>query len=453
MDGAPRRWYAELAWLGGARETVDERVLITTAGERVAAVELGRDPPPDARRLPGLVLPALANAHSHAFHRALRGRAQGGAGDFWSWRERMYALAARIEPDSYLELARATYAEMALAGIAAVGEFHYLHHPPGGGRYADPNAMALALLRAAAEAGVRITLLDTCYLQADADGTPLEGVQRRFGDGDAAGWAQRAERLAPAATAAGALLGAAIHSVRAVPPAAMAEVAVWAAERRAPLHLHLSEQPRENQACLEATGRTPAALAADLGVLGERTTVVHATHVTAGDVELLGAAGTTACLCPTTERDLADGIGPARPLAQAGCPLALGSDSHAVIDLFEEARAVELDERLLTGRRGQHRPVDLLRAATIGGMRSLGWDAGSIEPGRLADLVALRLDSPRLAGAPPEDLLAAAVFAATAADVADLVVGGREVVAGGRHLLVEDVPGALWKSIAALSPP
>src|SRR6266699_3331518 len=187
MDGAPRRWYAELAWLGGARETVDERVLITTAGDRVVAVEPGRDPPPDARRLPGLVLPALANAHSHAFHRALRGRAQGGAGDFWSWRERMYALAARIEPDSYLELARATYAEMALAGIAAVGEFHYLHHPPGGGRYADPNAMALALLRAAAEAGVRITLLDTCYLQADADGTPLEGVQRRFGDGDAAG--------------------------------------------------------------------------------------------------------------------------------------------------------------------------------------------------------------------------------------------------------------------------
>jgi formiminoglutamate deiminase len=333
-----------------------------------------------------------------------------------------------------------------------VGEFHYLHHPPGGGRYADPNAMGEALLRAAAEAGVRITLLDTCYLQGDVDGTPLEGVQRRFGDGDAAGWARRAERLAPAA-GAGALVGAAIHSVRAVPPAAMAEVAAWAAERQVPLHLHLSEQPRENQACLAATGRTPAALAADHGVLGKRTTVVHATHPVPGDVELLGAAATTACLCPTTERDLADGIGPARRLAEAGCPLALGSDSHAVIDLFEEARAVELDERLATGVRGSHRPADLLRAATVGGMRSLGWDAGAIEPGRLADLVAVRLDSPRLAGAPREDLLAAVVFAATAADVAELIVGGREVVSDGRHLLVEDVAGSLWKSIAALSPP
>jgi formiminoglutamate deiminase len=451
MDRAPRRWYAGLAWLGGARETVDERVLITTEGDRVVAAEPGQDPPPDARRLAGLVVPGLANAHSHAFHRALRGRAQAG-GDFWSWRERMYALAARIEPDNYLALARATFAEMALAGIAAVGEFHYLHHPPGGGRYADPNALGRALLEAAAGAGLRITLLDACYLQADADGTPLQGVQRRFDDGAAAAWAERVGRLDLAA-GGGALLGAAIHSVRAVPPAAMAEVAAWAAERQAPLHLHLSEQPRENQACLAATGRTPARLAADCGVLGQRATVVHATHPAGGDVELLGASGTTACLCPTTERDLADGIGPARRLVDAGCPLALGSDSHAVVDLFEEARAVELDERLATGRRGHHRPVDLLRAATAGGMRSLGWDAGSIEPGRLADLVGLRLDSPRLAGAGREDLLAAAVFAATAADVADLVVGGRQVVMDGRHLLVDDVPAALADSIAALSPP
>jgi formiminoglutamate deiminase len=450
MDGAPRRWYAELAWLGGARETVDDRVLITTAGDRVVAVEPGRDCPPDARRLPGLVLPALANAHSHAFHRALRGRVQGGTGDFWSWREQMYALAERIEPDTYLALARATYAEMALAGVAAVGEFHYLHHPPDGGRYADPNAMGEALLRAAAEAGVRITMLDTCYLRADLDGSPLEGVQRRFGDGDAAAWAERAEALAAGASGGSAQVGAAIHSVRAVPPPAMAEVAAWAAERGAPLHLHLSEQLRENHACLAATGRTPAALAADHGVLSRRTTVVHATHPAAGDVELLGAAGTTACLCPTTERDLADGIGPARSLADAGCPLALGSDSHAVVDLFEEARAVELDERLATGRRGHHRPADLLRAATTAGMRCLGWDAGAIEPGRLADLVALRLDSPRLAGAPREHLLAAAVFAATAADVAELVVGGRQVVADGQHLLVEDVPQALRESIAAV---
>jgi formiminoglutamate deiminase len=445
-----RRWHAGLAWLGGPRETVDERVLITTEGDRIVAVEPGSDPPPDARRLPGLVLPALANAHSHAFHRALRGSRQAAAGDFWSWREGMYALAARLDPDSYLALARATYAEMALAGIAAVGEFHYLHHPPGGGRYADPNAMGRALLLAAEAAGLRITLLDTCYLQADVGGAPLQGVQRRFGDGDADAWAERAGQLR-LDSAGGARLGAAIHSVRAVPPAAMATVAAWAARRGAPLHLHLSEQPAENQACLAATGRTPAVLAADHGVLGPRTTAVHATHLTGEDLRLLGASGTTACICPTTERDLADGVGPARRLALAGCPLALGSDSHAVIDLFEEARAVELDERLATGRRGHHRPAALLHAATAGGMRSLGWDAGTIEPGRLADLVALRLDSPRLAGAARVDLLAAAVFAATAGDVTDLVVGGRQVVAEGRHLLVEDVPRALWTAIAGLS--
>jgi formiminoglutamate deiminase len=492
VAGGPplNRWWAELAWLGGDRDGVDERVLISADGDRLVAVEPGSECPPDAVRLGGLVLPGLANAHSHAFHRALRGRTQSGAGDFWAWRERMYRLAGVLEPDTYLALARATFAEMALAGVAAVGEFHYLHHPAGGGAYADPNAFGQAMLEAAAAAGIRITLLDTCYLQADVDGKPLAGVQRRFGDGDAAGWAGRVERLlASARGRRGAIVGAAIHSVRAVPEPAMSVVAAWARERGLPLHLHLSEQRAENRACLAATGRTPARLVADAGALSELTTVVHATHLGDGDAELLGAAGVTACICPTTERDLADGVGPARRLAGAGCRLALGSDGHSVIDLFEEARAVELDERLATERRGHHRPADLLRAATRDGMRSLGWDAGAIEPGRLADLVAVRLDSPRLAGvagvgvagagvagplrgpagaagaggadgaagtgaakaaAPGADPLAAVVFAASAADVTDLVVGGRQVVAGGRHLLVEDVPGALSSAVAAL---
>jgi formiminoglutamate deiminase len=447
----PLTWYAELAWLGGERERVDQGVAIVTEGERIVSVEVGVAPPATAARLAGLVLPALANTHSHAFHRALRGRTHAAGGDFWTWREQMYALAARLQPDSYHELARAVYAEMALAGVAAVGEFHYLHHAPGGRRYADLNAFGHALLAAAAAAGVRVTLLDACYLQADVDASPLQGVQRRFGDGSAAAWAERVEALTAAAGGPRASVGAAIHSVRAVPPAAMAAVAAWAARQGVPLHLHLSEQRRENQACLAVTGRTPAQLCADSGVLGDRATVVHATHLDGQDFALLGRAGTAVCLCPTTERDLADGIGPARRLATAGCPLALGSDSHAVVDLFEEARAVELDERLASGRRGLHQPAALLRAASLGGMRSLGWDAGVIEPGRLADLVALRLDSPRLAGAGRDDLLAAVVFAAGAADVTDLVVGGRRVVAQGRHLLVPDVPAALTRSIAALS--
>jgi formiminoglutamate deiminase len=440
------RWWAELAWLGGER--VAERVLIETEGDRVVAVEAGGDAPAAARRLAGLVLPGLANAHSHAFHRALRGRTHAGRGDFWSWREGMYALAARLEPDSYLALARAAYAEMALAGITTVGEFHYLHHPPGGGRYANPNAFGEALAAAAAEAGVRLTLLDACYLRADVDGSPLAGTQLRFGDGDAEAWAERASAL----DATAARVGAAVHSVRAVPPAAMRVVAAWAEERAVPLHLHLSEQLRENQACLAATGLSPTGLCAETGVLGPRTTAVHATHLDDDDLRLLGGSATGACICPTTERDLADGVGPASRLPGAGAPLSLGSDSHAVIDLFEEARAVELDERLVTGWRGHHRPADLLAAATEGGMRALGWpEAGVIAPGRIADLVAVRLDSPRLAGAPVDQLPAAVVFAATAADVSDVVAGGRQVVADGHHLLVGDVGAALDSAIRRLT--
>jgi formiminoglutamate deiminase len=441
-------WHAELAWLGPGRG-VAERVLVEVDGNRIAAVTEGVDPPAAAVRLPGVTIPGLANGHSHAFHRALRGRTHRGRGDFWAWRERMYELAARLDPDSYLELARAAYAEMALAGVAAVGEFHYLHHEPAGRPYADPNRMGHALVEAAIQAGVRLTLIDTCYLRAGLDGRPLAGPQVRFGDGDAAAWAARAGGLRDAAAVR---VAAGIHSVRAVDPASMAVVAAWARDRDAPLHLHLSEQRAENQACLAATGHTPAALADAAGVLGPRTTAVHATHLTGDDIARLGATRTTACLCPTTERDLADGIGPARALADAASPLCLGSDSHAVVDLFEEARAVELDERLATERRGHHRPEDLLTAATTTGMHALGWNAGRLEPGRLADLVTVTLHSPRLAGARPPDLVDHLVFAATACDITDVVVSGRQIVKDGHHLLVDDVPTALTQAIHALDP-
>jgi formiminoglutamate deiminase len=441
-------WHAELAWLGPERGVV-ERVLVEVEGDRIAAVSEGVDPPAGAARLAGVTIPGLANGHSHAFHRALRGRTQGASGDFWSWRELMYRVAASLDPDRYLELATATYAEMALAGITAVGEFHYLHHDPAGRPYADPNRMGEALVEAAGRAGVRLTLIDTCYLRAGLDGQPLAGAQVRFSDGHADAWAERAGALRDRP---GVRVAAGVHSVRAVDPAAMATVAAWAAGRRAPLHLHLSEQRAENDACLAATGRTPAALAEESGVLGPRTTAVHATHLTGEDVARLGATRTTACLCPTTERDLADGVGPASALADAGSPLCLGSDSHAVIDLFEEARAVELDERLATERRGHHRPADLLAAATAAGMAALGWDAGRLAPGQLADLVTVGLRSPRLAGTRPADAVDHLVFAATAADVTSVVASGRQIVADGRHLLVGDVGAALDHAIAALDP-
>ena len=253
----------------------------------------------------------------------------------------------------------------------------------GGVPYADPNAMADALVAAAADAGIRITLLDACYLRG-GPGIELDPVQQRFSDGTVEQWATRVDRLRPAPHAA---IGAAVHSTRAVAPDDIATVAAWAAARGAPLHAHVSEQPAENEHVLAAHGATPVGLLAAAGALDERFTAVHATHLTADDVNLLGAARCTCCICPTTERDLADGIGPTIALREAGARLTLGSDSHAVIDMLEEARAVELDERLTSLRRGGHEPAALLRMATADGHASIGWpDAGRIEVGARADL-------------------------------------------------------------------
>jgi formiminoglutamate deiminase len=456
-----RRWYADLAWLpvGG----VQPGVLIEAVGGRFISVRPRTregDLPAGTVGLPGLTLPGLANAHSHAFHRALRGAVQAGQGTFWTWREQMYQVASLLEPDSYLALARAVYAEMALAGITCVGEFHYLHHGAGGTRYTDPNQMGRALIEAAAQAGVRITLIDTCYLSGGlgTDGSlePLAGPQLRFGDGDGDQWAQRVRALGAdqhGMLATHARLGVAIHSVRAVPPGHMHPVIACSHAYGAPLHAHLSEQAAENQASLAAHGLTPTRLLDRAGALGPRTTVVHATHLTGDDIEVLGGSRTVVCMCPTTEADLADGVGPARALASAGSPLSLGSDSHAVIDILEEARRVELGERLITGQRGNFGAAALARAASVDGHACLGWpEAGEIAPGALADLVTVALDTPRLAGASEATALESVIFAGTAADVRGVVVGGRDVVRDGRHLLV-DVPAALADAIRPLLAP
>ncbi len=412
--------WCEHAWLGGAEAAVGVRVEI--ADGRIARVGEGAAPQPADERLSGLTLPGLANAHSHAFQRALRGRAQG-PGSFWTWREQMYALAETIDPDGLHRLARATFAEMALAGVTLVGEFHYLHHARGGAPYADPNELGRAVIAAAAEAGIRIVLLDACYLHRGS---------ARFRDASAEAWA---ERVAQLGDGDGDGIGAAIHSVRAVDPAAARVVAGWAAQRAAPLHAHVSEQPAENAFAASELGGTPTEVLADAGALSARFTAIHATHPTPGDVALLGAADATVCLCPTTERDLADGVGPARALARAGVRLALGSDSHAVIDLLEEARAVELDERLAGGERGRHTAAQLLAAATAGGYASLGLpDGGRIAPGAPADLATVALDSVRLAGTPPLD---GVVFCAGAADVRDVMVAGRWVVRDGVHVSID----------------
>ena len=444
------RYWCELAWVTGERATAG--VLIEVAGDRIASVTSGVACPSDATRLHGLTLPGLANAHSHAFHRALRGRTQVGSGSFWTWREVVYAASSKLQPDTYFRLARAVYGEMALAGITSVGEFHYLHHDVGGVAYGDPNEMSVALAAAAAEAGIRITLLDCCYLHGGlsaAGHSKLNGAQQRFSDGSVESWALRAE-AASALKSATCRLGAAVHSVRAVDAASIEKVASWAAEHDLPLHAHVSEQQAENEQCIAAYGLTPTALLGDHGAIGKSFTAVHATHLSSADLGQLGRAQCTVCLCPTTERDLADGIGSALALRNEGARLAVGSDSQAVIDLFVEARGIELHERLATQVRGSHNAPSLLTATCANGQRALGWDeAGELAVGRLADFITLRLDTVRTAGSPASSALETAVFAGAAADVHHSVVAGEVVVADGHHVRL-DVARELHATITEL---
>ena len=429
-------YWAAHAWLP---DGLAADVRLEERDGRFTAVTTGATPEPGDHRLPGVVLPGFANTHSHAFHRALRGRTHDGGGTFWTWRERMYALAATLTPDAYLELARATYAEMVLAGVTAVGEFHYLHHAPGGVPYDDSNVMAEALREAARDAGLRITLLDTAYLTGGID-APLQGAQLRFGDHDVDAWAARVAAIAADDTMT---VGAAIHSVRAVPLDDLPTVAAHAAGR--PLHVHLSEQRLENEQALGTFGATPTQVLADAGALGPATTAVHAVHLTPQDIATLGSTRTGVCLCPSTEQDLGDGIAPGAALHAAGARLCVGSDQHVRMDLLAEARSVELHERLAREQRGVLPPADLVALLTTGGHASLGDPTGGrLAVGAPADLVAVRTDTPQTAGTDPAQL----VLVAGSADVDTVVTGGVVRVEAGRHVL-GDVGAMLGSAVRA----
>ncbi len=431
-------------------QSVVTDVAITLADGRFESITPDSPRPTEATHLRGVTIPGLASAHSHAFQRALRSRTQRGSGSFWTWRDLMYRAADRLDPELYLRLARATFGEMVASGITTVGEFHYLHHGPGGTPYQDPNAMGEAVLAAAEDAGLRITLLDVLYLRGglvDGRYMPLSEAQMRFGDGSVEAWAGRVDLLASNDRRR---VGAAIHSIRAVDPVAMGECAAWASGKDIPLHAHVSEQIAENDECLSAHSLTPVALLESADVLGHNFVAVHATHVNRDDVRLLAESNSVVCLCPTTERDLGDGIVDSRRLADAGVSLVLGSDSHAAIDLFGEAHAVEMDQRQRTRSRGIHTATDLLAMATKAGHRSLGWtDVGSIEVGQRADLVTIGLDSVRTAGTPAEGLVEAIVFAAGAGDVSDVIIDGRHVVCEGSHRYI-DVTSELSITISEL---
>jgi len=429
-------------------------------------------------RLPGrALLPGFVNAHSHAFQRLIRGRTQwrpaGGArSDFWSWRSAMYDAALALTPEDVYDVSRACFLEMLHAGYTAVGEFHYLHRDPRGERYADPNELAHRVIAAAESVGIRIVLLNVCYATGGI-GQPLLAEQRRFATLDPGEFLEDTGALLRAyADRAGVTVGVAPHSVRAVPREWLGELHAWARGRDLPFHIHASEQPAEVEASVAAWGLRPIEVLAAEGVLDERATVVHATHLTPGEVGVLGESGATVCACPTTERDLGDGFLPGLELLEAGARLAIGSDSQTVIDPFEEVRLVEYHERLRrlrrvvvaegagwgvvgagepargtdpaspTGDRLENAPP-LLELGTAGGACSLRVPTGAIEPGLLADFIAVDLEHPHLAGFTPETLGAILALSAPAAVVADVWVGGVRRVEGGNHPMDEVAPVAL----------
>lgn len=386
-----------------------------------------------------LLLPGLVNAHSHAFQRTIRGathhRQAGDPSDFWSWREAMYQAATSLDPEGFFRATKACYREMLAAGITCVGEFHYVHHQPDGTPYDDPNELSKQVIRAAKEVGIRLVLLEVLYQRAGAGQPPLP-EQRRFCDRSVDAYLHRVDDL----LSTGVDVGLAPHSIRAVTGEQLRKLADYASTHDLVIHAHVSEQPRENAECAaEYGGRgtktktkmTPTAAFAEAGCL-ERArsfTAVHAVHVNAGDLALLGDQHV--CACPTTEADLGDGIVPAIEHRRAGALLALGSDSNAIIDLIQEARLLEMNERLRTGARiclalpQSGLGLSLLATATQAGASSLGRvDLGQLAVGSPFDAFTVDLDHPQLADVDSAHRLDALMLAGTAAPIDQVFVGG-----------------------------
>lgn len=378
------------------------------------------------------LLPGFVNTHSHVFQRALRGhthRALSRRDTFWTWRAAMYAEAQRLNPDSLYESSLRTYREMLAAGYTTVGEFHYVHHQPDGQPYAEPNAMSEAVLQAGRDAGIRVVLLMTAYAQAGF-GLPPEEGQRRFCDASVEAYLARVESLRQR----GVPVGVAPHSVRAVPEEWLRTIADYSLAHDLPLHVHADEQVAEIEQCLAATGCRPIELLERCGALSPRTTVVHATHADEHELVLLAQHGCTVCVCPTTEGDLGDGIAPYAELVAASIPIAIGADSNTRLDPIEELRWAEYTARMRYQRRrvlipdelGSPGPL-LLTYGAQHGAAALNIDTGALAPGKLADFVAIDLNSPSLAGWMEEDLLDVLFFGASSEVITRVWVEGEQV--------------------------
>src|SRR6185369_1196014 len=421
------------------------------------------------------LLPGMVNAHSHAFQRVLRGRTEYRTSDqrdsFWTWREMMYSAATRLSPEDVYDASRMAFLEMALSGITSVGEFHYLHHAPDGRPYDDPNLLAKEVIRAANEVGLRIALLRVAYARSgfqmeanprqqrfiESPETYLQNLESLICDlGKGAATKRSTDFNSEAALPDGrasdtAWVGVAPHSVRAVPLEYLRSVISQANEQALKVHMHVAEQPAEVSACVEEYRRTPTALLESEGLLGRDFTAVHAIHVTPKAIAAFAKTGAMVCACPTTERNLGDGVVPADEYQKHGTAICLGTDSHAQIDLLEDARELEYHARLqkleravLSSCAPSDNPASeaaryLFECATINGARSIGAPGGTLAARKPADFFTVDLDDPSIAGASPNELLAGIVFTLSRAAVREVVVAGKPVVSEGRHLIQEEV--------------
>jgi formimidoylglutamate deiminase len=421
----------------GPDARVRERVAVEVVAGRITRLLDARDASEDALALPGrLLVPGLVNAHSHAFQRALRGRVERvdpehPFDDFWTWREEMFAAATALDPDSVRRTSEACFREARAAGYTTVGEFHYIHHQPDGTQYDEPNELAHAVCDAARAAGIRLVLLQTAYARAGR-GLPPSPGQRRFCDASVDAYLARVDALRESVAGDPLItVGYAPHSVRALPRDWLEAIARHAAGSGLPVHVHADEQPREIDESLAEHGLRPIALLDACGLLGPKTTIIHATHADDDELDLLAERGASVCACPTTEANLGDGFLPAARLWARGVPVAFGADSNTRLDPFEEARETEGLARRQAGRRnvlvraGEDGPArSLWECLTVNGARALGLETAEIAVGAPADLVALDLDHPEISDVPVEHLPAAVLFSGSSALVRESWVAG-----------------------------
>lgn len=446
-------WVADLIYADGSFQSGKALVCDRNIVRVCAAAEV-EDP---IRLKNRALLPGLVNAHSHAFQRVIRGRterrSQNTNDSFWTWREQMYTAANRLTPEDIYAASRMAFLEMALSGITSVGEFHYIHHAPDGSRYADRNLIEREVIRAAHDVGLRIALLRVAYARAGYQRAP-DPLQIRFIEDTPEEYLASLEELlaAPELQSGEAWVGVAPHSVRAVPLAYLKTIIEFATTRGLVVHMHVAEQTAEVEACIEEYGRSPVALLDTEGLLSKRFTAVHAIHVTPKAVSALARGRANVCACPTTERNLGDGVVPVDAYFKAGVTVSLGSDSQTQIDLLEDARELEYHLRLQQTARNVLAPLDeidesalarrLFACATISGATSIGCDGGTLEPGASADFFTVDLDDPSIAGSTTENLLANIVFSLSRTAVKDVVVGGKRIVADGRHAQQEGIVSA-----------